>query len=81
MSDPNRETRRDTLERKHAESSRDVKGELSTLEFPQEWARTGAESVRFTRDLPIGPNVDLEIVRTRRLRCTCAEQPERAATP
>jgi hypothetical protein len=52
---------------------RDAKGEVSTLEFPQQWARTDAEPVRFTHELPIGPNVDLQNVRTRRLRCTCAE--------
>lgn len=52
-------------------------GEVSTLEFPQEWARSDAESVKFARDLPIGPDVDLKSVRTRRLRCTCAEPAER----
>jgi hypothetical protein len=50
---------------------RDANGEVTTLEFPQEWARSDAESVKFTQDLPIGPNVDLQNVRTRRLRCTC----------
>ena len=50
---------------------RDANGEVTTLEFPQEWARSDAEAVKFTRDLPIGPNVDLTNVRTRRLRCTC----------
>ncbi len=52
---------------------RDANGAVSTLEFPQEWARSDAESVKFTHDLPIGANVDLTNVRTRRLRCTCAE--------
>ena len=56
---------------------RDANGEVSTLEFPQEWARKDAESVKFTFDLPIGPNVDLTNVRTRRLRCTCAEPAEK----
>jgi len=55
---------------------RDAKGEVSTLEFPQEWARKDAEPVKFALDLPIGPNVDLTNVRTRRLRCTCAEPTE-----
>jgi hypothetical protein len=54
---------------------RDAKGEVSTLEFPQQWARSDAEPVKFTFDLPIGPNVDLTNVRTRRLRCTCSEPP------
>ena len=56
---------------------RDAKGEVSTLEFPQQWARSDAESVKFTFDLPIGPNVDLTNVRTRRLRCTCTEAAEK----
>jgi len=56
----------------------DAKGEPTTLEFPQDWARTDAEPVKFTYDLPIGKNVDLKSVRTRRLRCTCAET---AVTP
>ncbi len=50
-------------------------GELTTLEFPQQWARSDAAAVKFTHDLPIGPNVDLRTVRTRRLRCTCTEPP------
>ena len=54
---------------------RDASGEIDTLEFPQQWARSDAEPVKFTRDLPIGPNVDLQNVRTHRLRCTCAEPP------
>jgi hypothetical protein len=56
---------------------RDAKGEVSTLEFPQQWSRSDAASVKFTHDLPIGPNVDLQNVRTRRLRCTCAEPLEK----
>jgi hypothetical protein len=54
---------------------RDANGEVNTLEFPQEWARSDAVPVKFTFDLPIGPNVDLQNVRTRRLRCTCTEPP------
>ena len=54
---------------------RDAAGEVTTLEFPQQWARSDAEPVKFTHDLPIGPNVDLTNVRTRRLRCTCTEPP------
>jgi hypothetical protein len=56
---------------------RDANGEVTTLEFPQEWARNDAESVKLTYDLPIGPNVDLTNVRTRRLRCTCTEPAEK----
>ncbi len=56
---------------------RDAKGEVTTLEFPQEWARSDAEAVKLTYDLPIGPNVDLTNVRTRRLRCTCTEPAEK----
>jgi len=54
---------------------RDARGEGTTLEFPQQWARSDAEPVKFTHDLPIGPNVDLQNVRARRLRCTCSEPP------
>ena len=56
---------------------RDASGEVNTLEFPQQWARSDAEPVKFTFDLPIGPNVDLQNVRTRRLRCTCTEPTEK----
>lgn len=54
---------------------RDASGELKTLEFPQQWARSDDRPAKFTHDLPIGPNVDLVNIRTRRLRCTCAETP------
>ena len=60
---------------------RDANGEVNTLEFPQQWARSDAESVKFAFDLPIGPNVDLQNVRTRRLRCTCTEPPVRSGEP
>src|SRR5262245_38122434 len=33
---------------------RDANGEVTTLEFPQEWARTDDQSVKLTHDLPIG---------------------------
>ena len=59
---------------------RDAKGEVTTLEFPQQWARNDSESVKFTYDLPIGPNVDLQNVRSRGLRCTCTS-PEPADKP
>jgi hypothetical protein len=62
-----------------AATIRAANGEVSTLEFPQRWARTDDQSVKLMHDLPIGPNVDLVNVRTRRVRCTCAEAP--AATP
>lgn len=52
---------------------RDANGQITTLEFPEQWARSNAETIEFTHDLPIGPNVDLQNVRTRRLRCTCTE--------
>jgi hypothetical protein len=52
---------------------RDANGEVTTLEFPQEWARTDDQAVKLTHDLPIGPNMDLVNVRTRRVRCTCTE--------
>ncbi len=56
---------------------RDAKGEVTTLEFPQQWARSDADPVKFTHDLPIGPNVDLQNIRLRRLRCTCTEPAEK----
>ena len=56
-------------------SIRGANGEVKTIEFPQEWQRSDAEPVKFTHDLPIGPNVDLVSVRSRRLRCTCTEAP------
>jgi hypothetical protein len=60
-----------------AVSVRDAKGELTTIEFPQQWARSDDQSVKFTHDMPIGPNVDLVNVKTRRLRCTCTEAAEK----
>lgn len=58
-----------------AATIRDAKGETTTLEFPQVWARADDQSVKLAHDLPIGPNVDLVNVRTRRVRCTCTEPP------
>jgi len=60
---------------------RDAQGEVTTVEFPQEWARADAAPVKFTHDLPIGPNADLQNVRTRQQRCTCASLPEPVEQP
>ena len=49
--------------------------ELTTLEFVETWQRLDAEPVIFRKDYPLGDDVDLVRVRTRPVRCTCAEAP------
>jgi hypothetical protein len=55
---------------------RDANGEIKTLEFVETWQRLDDKTVEFAKDYPIGENVDLTSVRSRRLRCTCAEAPK-----
>jgi len=50
--------------------------ELTTLEFVETWQRLDAEPVIFKKDYPLGDDVDLVRVRTRPVRCTCAEPPQ-----
>ena len=60
-------------EYKVAVSIRDASGELKTLEFAESWRREDARPVRVSGDYPIGENAELVRVRTRQLRCTCAD--------
>ena len=50
--------------------------ELTTLEFVETWQRLDAQPVIFKKDYPLGDDVDLVRVRTRPVRCTCAEAPQ-----
>ncbi len=56
-------------------SIRDENGETQTLEFTEVWQRTDDQPVVLEGEYPIGANVDLMRVRTRRASCTCAEAP------
>ncbi len=56
-----------------AVSIRDANGETQTLEFTEAWHRSDDKTVEFTSDYEIGENVDLLRVRSRRIRCECAE--------
>jgi hypothetical protein len=56
-------------------SFRDETGELKTLEFGATWQRSDDRPVEFSTDYKIGENVDLVGVRSRRLRCVCADTP------
>jgi hypothetical protein len=64
---------------------RDASGEIKPLEFSETWQRSDHQAVKFTKDYPIGENVELVSVRVRGLRCTCADAPAppapAAATP
>ena len=53
-------------------------GPREPLEFKQPWQRTDAADVTLSADYPIGENVELVSVRTRDLRCTCADPPQPA---
>lgn len=64
-----------------AVSVRDANGATQTTEFTETWQRTDAAPLLFERDYPIGANVDLLRVRTRRITCTCAEAPAAADAP
>jgi hypothetical protein len=54
---------------------RDQAGETQTLEFEETFERADDQSMTVKRDYPIGENVELVNVRTRAVRCECAEQP------
>lgn len=54
---------------------RDSDGELHDLEFEETWQREDDQSITFDREYVIGKNVDLVRVRTRRMKCVCAEIP------
>lgn len=52
-------------------SVRDDGGELNRLSFPESFSLDEAGLMAFTRDYPIGDNVTLSSVRSRRVECTC----------
>jgi hypothetical protein len=54
---------------------RGVGPEPRILEFVESWQRQDDQPVQFKGDYPIGENTDLIRVRSRQLRCTCAEIP------
>ena len=56
-------------------SFRGETGELKTLEFGETWQRRDDQPVEFSTDYKIGENADLVGVRSRRLRCVCADTP------
>ena len=52
---------------------RDENGEITILEFDEPWQRSDDQPVEFLTDYPIGEDVELVGVRSRRLRCVCAD--------
>lgn len=52
---------------------KDTDGELVDLNFEETWQREDDQSIAFKREYTIGQNVDLMRVRTRKLKCVCAE--------
>jgi hypothetical protein len=54
---------------------RNPAGETQTLEFEETFERADDQSMMVKRDYPIGENVELVNVRTRAVRCECADQP------
>jgi len=52
---------------------RDSEGQLVDLNFDETWQREDDQSIAFKRQYTIGQNVDLMRVRTRKLKCVCAE--------
>jgi hypothetical protein len=52
---------------------RDKNGELQELDFDESWQRDDNQTVKFKREYTIGEDVDLIRVRTRRMKCICAE--------
>jgi hypothetical protein len=55
---------------------RDENGESSTLEFEETWLRNDNQPAVLQRDYPIGENVELIRVRSRRISCTCINPPQ-----
>jgi hypothetical protein len=54
----------------------DENGETTTLVFGESWQRDDDRPVAFAADYPIGENVELIRIRSRRLRCTCGDDSE-----
>jgi hypothetical protein len=63
---------------------RDDSGETKPpVEYMEIYQRSDDQPIKFTKDYPIGENVELVSVRVRNLRCTCADTaapPAAAAT-
>jgi hypothetical protein len=51
-------------------------GETKTLVFNESWWRDDDQPVAVTAEYPIGENVELIRIRSRRLQCVCAEEVE-----
>ncbi len=61
---------------------RDDSGETKPpVEYTETYQRSDDQPITFTKDYPIGENVELVSVRVRNLRCTCADAPAAAAAP
>jgi hypothetical protein len=54
---------------------KDENGESETLVFSESWHRDDDQPVEFTADYPIGENMELIRLSTRRLRCMCETEP------
>lgn len=55
---------------------RDDSGETKPpVEYTETYQRSDDQPIKFTKDYPIGENVELVSVRVRNLRCTCADAP------
>jgi hypothetical protein len=54
-------------------SVRDERLDATKLDFTETWQRNDDKSVMFTRDYPIGTNVDVVSVHAHSLRCGCLD--------
>jgi hypothetical protein len=53
--------------------TRDDSGEVKAVELMEAWQRSDDKDVSFSKDYPIGENVELVSARVRGLSCTCAD--------
>ena len=60
---------------------RDADGNLQNTEVEETWERADAAPVEQAKDYFVAEDVDILRVRTRKLRCKCAADPEAVATP
>jgi len=60
---------------------RDENNELQSLEYPETWQREDDLPIETHREYFIGHNVDLISVRSRKMRCICANSGEVEETP
>lgn len=51
-------------------------GTIATQDYPETWQRSDDQPVSFSKDYPIGDNVDLVRVRTLKGTCKCAATPQ-----